>query len=174
MRAGNRLQIPTCNNRQHAQVSDNMNNITSSTTSNHYRIHGEFDVSVDGQILISRVFGPWNFEAVEAYGIEVNKKIQLLAGKPWGLLAVIGGEPFHSPKSIEELIHIVRSHRKLGRCGTALVLVDVESPILVKLILSQIYVKAEEPFYFAADETSAIVWLNDKIIKQQARTDRQF
>jgi hypothetical protein len=152
------------------QLVNRIDKMTSSNFPNQYRIHGQFELSVEGHILIARGRGPWNLEAIKAYGIDSNAKIQLFADEPWGLLAIVEGEPFHTPESVNALVNIIDAHRKHGRCATALVLLDVTSPIFAKLMLSRIYVEAREHFYFANDEASALMWLTDQIVHNAGRS----
>ena len=128
-------------------------------------MHGFFEVSVEGRILISRVTGPWNLEAVEAYSEEVNRKIKQLIGQPWGVLAIVSGEPIHTPESMQEMTDTIRFHRSLGRCATALVFVDVEGVHLMKTMLAPMYIDSKEPYYFADDEASARSWLIEQLPK---------
>jgi len=125
------------------------------------KMHGRFDLAVDGRVLISRTSGPWNLECVLAYHDETNRKVQSLAGSPWVVLALVGGEPIHTPESMAEIVTTIRDHRMLGRCATALVFVDVDVDArnLMKLMLSPMYVQAHEPCWFADDEATALAWL---------------
>jgi hypothetical protein len=111
-------------------------------------MHGFFEVRVEGRILISRVCGPWNLEAVEAYRDEVNRHIKSLIGQPWGVLAIVGGEPIHTPESMQGVTDVIRLHRSLGRCATALVFADVEAVSLMKMMLAPMYIQSQEPYYF--------------------------
>jgi len=128
-----------------------------------HTIHGLFEVSVEGRILISRVRGPWNLEAVAAYRDEVNRKVEALIGQPWGVLAIVGGEPIHTPDSMQEVTDAIRFHRTLGRCATALVFVDVEAVGLMKTMMAPMYIHSNEPYYFADDEAAARSWLREQL-----------
>ena len=128
------------------------------------RIHGEFEITIEGRLLVSRVRGPWNFEAVQAYGEETARKVNILAGQPWGVLAITGGEPLHTPDSIDKLVEIIQTHQKLGRCGTALVFEGLTEPAkILQTMLAQMYILSQEPYIFANDQDSARQWLHEQL-----------
>ena len=126
-------------------------------------IHGRFDVTAKGQILISHTWGPFNVECVHAYRDYLQLQIKSLAGQRWAMLAVTTGAPLHTPDSMAEMISTIQQQRKLGRCATAIVLVDVEVESIVKSMLTGMYNQANEPFMFARDEASATIWLEAQI-----------
>ena len=133
-------------------------------------IHGRFEVTADGQILISRTWGPFNVECVHAYRDRVNLQVESLSGQRWAMLAVTTGMPLHTPDSMAEMVSIIQQQRKLGRCATAIVLVNVEVESIVKSMLSVMYNQANEPFIFANDEASATIWLEAQIAAIITRT----
>lgn len=133
------------------------------TSADQHKIHGRFDVSIRGRILVSRTWGPWNLEFVHAYRKDMDRKVRSLAGRPWAMLALTGGEPIHTPESLAEMVHTIRHHRTLGRCGTAIVMVNVDATNLIRLMLSSMYAQAGEPCFFPDDEASAIAWLEARI-----------
>lgn len=126
-------------------------------------IHGRFEVAAKGQILISRTWGPFNVECILAYRDHVNLQVKSLAKQRWAMLAVTIGTPLHTPDSMAEMVNTIDQQRKLGRCATAIVLVDVEAENLVKSMLTTMYNQANEPFIFADDEASAAIWLETQI-----------
>ena len=130
-------------------------------------IHGRFELTAKGQILVSRTWGPFNVECIHAYRDHLNLLVESLAGKRWAMLAVTFGTPLHTPESMAELVNTIQQQRKLGRCATAIVLVDVEAENIMKSMLTAIYKQAEEPFIFANDEASAALWLEDQITKAE-------
>jgi hypothetical protein len=130
---------------------------------NQSTIHGRFEVAVSGQVLISRTWGPFNLECIHAYREHMNLHIQSLVGQRWAMLALACGEPIHTPESLAEMVNTIEHQRTLGRCATAIVLINVEGANMVKLMLSSMYEKANEPFFFAEDEASAMSWLKEQI-----------
>ncbi|MFZ6849177.1 hypothetical protein [Undibacterium sp. RuRC25W] len=141
-----------------------MSNITTPNNQFQYQIQGQYELRIEGRMMISRVCGPWNIHAVNAYRDAAERIIQALSGAPWVLLAVLSGEPLHTAESIDELAEMIRGHRQLGRCGTALVF---EGPIALarihQLMLSKMYIMSGEPHYFANDEASALLWLERQL-----------
>ena len=126
-------------------------------------IHGRFEVVAKGQILMSRTWGPFNVECVHAYRDYLQLQIKSLAGQRWAMLAVTTGTPLHTPDSMAEMVNTIQQQRKLGRCATAIVLVDVEVESIMKSMLTGMYNQANEPFIIASDEASATIWLEAKI-----------
>jgi hypothetical protein len=150
---------------QGSDFERDMKDTTPHWPAEHRRMHGRFELDIDGRIFISRTWGPWNLECVQAYHEETNRKVQLLSGAPWVVLALVGGEPIHTPQSMAEVVRTICDHRAMGRCATALVFVDidVDARNLMRLMLSPMYVQAEEPFYFADDEATARAWLQAQL-----------
>ena len=133
-----------------------------------YHVQGRYELRIEGRMMVSCVRGPWNIRAVKGYGEASAELIRALAGKPWVVLAMISGEPLHTAESIDELAAMVRRHRELGRSGTALVFEEDSAVSRIhQLMLSKIYTLSGEPFYFAADETSARTWLDQQLTSQQ-------
>jgi hypothetical protein len=133
---------------------------------NQSAIHGRFEVAAKGQILISRTWGPFNVECIHAYREDVNLQVKSLVGQRWAMLAVTIGTPLHTPDSMAEMVNTIRQQRNHGRCGTAIVLVDVEVESIVKAMLTAMYTQANEPFIFADDEASATIWLEAQIAQR--------
>ncbi len=132
-------------------------------TDNQSVIHGRFDVTIKGQILISHTWGPFNVECIHAYRKEVDLKVASMAGQHWAMLAVAIGAPLHTPDSMAEMVSTISHQRTLGRCATSIVLMDVESENIVKSMLSTMYLQAAEPHIFSSDEASATAWLKEQI-----------
>ena len=131
-------------------------------------IHGQFEVTINGQILISHTSGPFNLECIHAYREHLDLMVQSLAGQRWAMLAVAEGAPLHTPESLAEMVRTIVHQRKLGRCATAIVIGDVEGLNIVKSMLSGMYAQANEPHIYAADEASATIWLNAQIANAES------
>jgi hypothetical protein len=137
-------------------------------TSNKSLIHGRFEVTIKEQILISHTSGPFNLECIHAYREHLDLMVQSIAGQRWAMLAVADSAPLHTPESLAEMVKTIVHQRKLGRCGTAIVIGDVEGLNVVKSMLTAMYVQANEPHIFAADEASATIWLNAQIASAES------
>jgi hypothetical protein len=137
-------------------------------TSNKSLIHGRFEVTINGQVLISHTSGPFNLECIHAYREHLDLRVQSLAGKCWAMLAVADSAPLHTPESMAEMINTILHQRKLGRCATAIVIGDVEGVNIVKSMLTTMYVQANEPHIFASDEASAMIWLEAQIASAES------
>jgi len=47
------------------------------------RLHGSFDITIEGNVLTSHFYGPWNFEQTKTYQLEVMKRAETIIDKPW-------------------------------------------------------------------------------------------
>jgi hypothetical protein len=127
------------------------------------RIHGHFEITLEGRILVNRTWGPWNRELILAYREEMDRIVNRLAGERWAMLAFASKEPMHTPDSLAEMVAAIAHQRMQGRCATAVVLQDVVGEGMVKMILSRMYTEAGEPFIFADDADHARSWLQSQL-----------
>jgi len=47
------------------------------------REHGSFDMDVDGQVIVVKVYGAWNFETTSRWCDEYKQHIDAIKNKPW-------------------------------------------------------------------------------------------
>ncbi|WP_232787787.1 hypothetical protein [Paraglaciecola sp. MB-3u-78] len=57
--------------------------------------HGDFNITLQGDILFVVVTGPWNAETANAYRAAILKTIEPGKGKLWGFMIIYPG-PFSS------------------------------------------------------------------------------
>lgn len=132
-------------------------------TKSAFQPHGQFEYAVRGRVLHLRTRGPWNRELIEQYKADLAQKMAPLFGAPWGVLATVVEEGIHTPESLESMVEGIRAHRKLGRCGTAVVFERVYGESLVRNMLERMYRQAAEPVAFFHDSDEALIWLLARI-----------
>jgi len=126
--------------------------------------HGRFNFSIENEnILIINGRGPWNKEAVAHLGDDQESLLKSLYGKPWGVLAIISGDPVHTQEASELLANIVYEDKQKGRKASALIFKDCNFPEIGKHDISKIYNKANEKYEFFDDRNAATSWLKEII-----------
>jgi len=104
--------------------------------------HGDFELSIDGRLLVVDVAGPWNLELIRNYAAQATPLARQLAETgPWVLISVARRSVLFTPDAIEALRETAQRHTAdSGRIATAYV-VDpaVEGYHLVNAIFEEIY-----------------------------------
>lgn len=130
---------------------------------NFFEVHGTIGLSLEDRILTIEGDGPWNIESVYVSDEKVKPFTEKLAGKPWAVMVILGGEPIHVPEATELLIKIVKQDKKNGRVATAVILNQSNSPEFGKRHIGKIYSSAGEPYEFFDDEKTALAWLHSRL-----------
>lgn len=55
------------------------------------RAHGQFEIHREGDVIISRLIGAWNAEALQAYQSQYHDWVDAVGGKPWAKLVDLRG-----------------------------------------------------------------------------------
>ena len=84
--------------------------------------HGDFSFKVEGNIFIIEAVGPWNVDALLNSRPDVSLVHKKLYGKKWGVLAIIHGEPIHTPAAAKMVTEIIVNDKKNGRVASAIIL----------------------------------------------------
>ena len=125
--------------------------------------HGDLSFKVEGNIMLIEGERPWNLEAINSSADNARTCHEQLYGKPWGVLAIIHGDPIHTPDAAKLLTEIVIRDKQNGRTASALVLDEDHHPDFGKFHIGEIYGNAGETFEFFNDINSARKWLNEKL-----------
>ena len=88
----------------------------------------------EGRLLIIEGRGPWNLEALKHSESRAQEILKKLAGKPWGVIATIYGEPIHVPEAEQRLIDLVKQDISNGRVASALIVKECDTPNFAKVI----------------------------------------
>jgi len=73
-----------------------------------------------------------------------------------------------TPEATERLIQETSRHLALGRCGTAIELIDVQATSMVRSFWSRIYQEAGVPYCFVNNRQEAVDWLQQQIAAAQS------
>jgi len=122
-----------------------------------------FSIHVEGPILVLHLTGPGDTELAEEVSKGENGAFAELAGRPWGLLAILADEAMHTPGSYQTMVEAIRRQRETGRCATAVIFDHVFGDAMVRRVLERMYRDAGEPVQFFNDEASARAWLLEQI-----------
>lgn len=128
-----------------------------------FKSHGTLSFIIEDDILIIEGTGPWNHEAIIESADAARPCHEALIGKPWGVLALIHGQPFHTPEAAELLSEIVRKDKACGRVASALLLDESSNPELGSLHIMKIYGDSGETARAFSNREEAILWLKDQI-----------
>lgn len=121
--------------------------------------HGTLCFELKDNILLIEGCGPWNKEAMLLSSKSAQLAQKQRTKEKWGVIAIINGEPVHTPDAAELLIEYVRNDKKDGRVATGLILTGSSFPELGKRHIAKLYNKAGEQFQFFNNIADAEVWV---------------
>ena len=125
--------------------------------------HGELHFEIEGKFQIIKGTGPWNVESIVKSADDVSKIHNELYGTKWCVLAIIHGQPIHTPDAAQLLVETVIQDKKNGRIASALVLDESDNPNFGRHHIAQIYKEAGEKFDFFNDINNAKKWLYNQL-----------
>jgi hypothetical protein len=130
--------------------------------------HGVYQIERLGPLLRVSIAEGLNRELILQYQHDMASSIEELNNQWWGLHLVIHGDVVMTPEASVALIEVTRSHRAMGRCGTAIQLVNSNAVGLMKAIWSHIYQESLIPYTFCDSAAEAELWLHEQIALAQA------
>jgi len=121
--------------------------------------HGTLAFTLEDNILIIEGCGPWNKEAMvlSAHNADLVQRQRKKA--KWGVIAVLNGDPIHTPDAAQLLIEYVKYDKQHGRIATALILTGSTCPELAKRHIADLYLKGGEVYQFFNNITDAKIWM---------------
>ncbi|WP_413701600.1 hypothetical protein ACLKMH_08455 [Psychromonas sp. KJ10-10] len=125
--------------------------------------HGIFSLNLDGNILTVEGCGPWNMEAMKISFANAELMLEIRGKVKWGIIAIIHGDPVHTPDAAELLVEQIIEDKKHGRIATAFILSDSTAPYFGKLHFSELCAKADETCGFFDNVTDADIWMKTKL-----------
>ena len=131
--------------------------------------HGFYQIERLGKILRLTIAEGINRELVLQYQTDVALHVEALRGQLWGVHLILDGDVLMTPEAVEALIVITRSHKQLGRCGTAIELHHAHVNGLLKTFWGNIYQASGFPYTFCTNATEAELWLNQQILCARAQ-----
>lgn len=131
--------------------------------------HGHCLVERTENIIRISVAEGINQELVKRYQQEMARELAVLNGSLWGVHLVINGDVLMTPEATERLIQETSRHLALGRCGTAIELVNSQAISILRSFWSRIYQEADVPYCFVNNRQEAVDWLQQQIAAAQSR-----
>ena len=131
--------------------------------------HGYCQVEHQANIIRISVAEGINKELILRYQQEIARELTALGGGHWGVHLVINGDVLMTPEATERLILETSRHVALGRCGTAIELVNGRATSLIQRFWGQLYQQAGIPCCFVSNRQEAEVWLKQQIAAADSR-----
>lgn len=131
--------------------------------------HGYYQVERTENIIRISVAEGINQELIQRYQQEIARELVELNGSLWGVHLVINGDVLMTPEATARLIAETSRHLALGRCGTAIELVNGQAISMVRSFWSRIYQEAGIPYCFVNNRQEAVDWLQRQIAAAQSR-----
>lgn len=125
--------------------------------------HGKLSLTFEDNLMIVEGWGPWNEQALEVPANKTAELTQLKAKKSWGVLAILHGDPIHTPEASQILTSIVKDDRAKGRIASAIVFKECSTPVFGEQHISEIYSKAGEKFKFFESISEGKQWLRERL-----------
>lgn len=126
-----------------------------------FPIHGELNLSIDGQLLVIEGSGPANLEMVLNYQRSVIGYREQIMHAPWASLVLLHGTPLFPPEAKTILAETIKSAKAMHLQATAVVLTDVDYAEVVKGFWTEIYQEVDVKYQFFQSEQQARIWLAD-------------
>jgi len=121
--------------------------------------HGTLAFKLEDNILMIEGCGPWNKEAMILSTHNAGLVQRQRKKARWGVIAVLNGDPIHTPDAAQLLIEYVKYDKQNGRIATALILTDSTCPELAKRHIADLYDKAGEDYQFFSNICDAKIWM---------------
>ncbi len=135
--------------------------------------HGYYQIERLGTLLRLSIAEGINRELVLQYQTDVARHVEALRGQRWGVHLIVNGNVLMTPEAAEALIGITRSHKPLGRCGTAIELRHASVCGLLKAFWGNIYQASGIPYAFFESSAEAEEWLQQQIASEQHRLSKE-
>ena len=126
-----------------------------------FNAHGKFTIDAEQNIIIVDAEGPYNDELVNAY----EARFQAVMGevcsqyKEWSQIICMHNESIMTPEAETELIELNRIKREKGLTHGAIVLIDIEHPIVLKAQLKYVCDECNIIVEFFDNKGDAKAWL---------------
>ena len=135
----------------------------------YHRQHGFYQIERLDPLLRLTIAEGMNKELIAQYQADMARHIEQLSNQLWGLHLIIHGDVLMPPDAYEALIEVTRNHKRLGRCATAVKLINPSAVGMLKAFWSHIYQSAEIPYLFCDNDAEAEEWLYSQITREQQR-----
>ena len=126
-----------------------------------FNAHGKFEIDAEQNIIIVDAEGPYNDELLNAYKARYKAVMGAVCSqyKEWSQIVCMHNESIMTPEAEAELIELNKIKRKKGLKHGAIVLIDIEHPIVLKAQLTFIFEESNINVEFFDNKEDAKVWL---------------
>ena len=131
--------------------------------------HGYFVMAREGKIVRISVAEGINKELIQHYQQDIARELARLAGSHWGVHLVLNGDVLMTPAATDRLIQESKHHKDLGRCGTAIELVNCQPTRLIQRFWGNLYQQAGVSYCFVNNQQEAKAWLQQQIAIADSR-----
>ena len=131
--------------------------------------HGFYRVERQENIIRMWVADGINQELIQHYQQDIARELAELNASLWGVHLVVNGDVLMTPEATARLIAETSCHIALGRCGTAIELINGQATSMVRSFWSRIYQQAVIPYCFVNTRQEAVDWLQQQIAAAQSR-----
>ena len=111
--------------------------------------HGEFESSVNGQLLMFSARGPWNDETMRNGVVKMSSDIlKLEHGSQWAQLSCLYGESLMPLSTFDIFVKQTRVRKTRGLSFLAVVILDTDIMLTTKHQISKCYDAADVSYSF--------------------------
>lgn len=123
------------------------------------KVHGEFFVTLSGNVMLTQAFGPWNTECAEQFSKEYGLALMALKEQQWADLIVLRGESLLIPDAERTLLEKIRWARSEGLERVAIVTGKSNVGATSRMQLENLYSHFECAYDFFDDYEQGGAWL---------------
>jgi hypothetical protein len=126
-----------------------------------FNAHGRFTINAEQNIIIVDAEGPYNDELMNAYKARYKAVMGEVCSqyKEWSQIIFMHNESIMTPEAEAELIELNKIKRKNGLTHSAIVLIDIEHPIVLKAQFKHVCDECNIIVEFFHNKYDAKMWL---------------
>ncbi|QJR80679.1 hypothetical protein CA267_007735 [Alteromonas pelagimontana] len=123
------------------------------------QVHGEYLITLSGNIQLTQAYGPWNKECVEAFIYDYRHELGEAATKNWADIVVLKGESLLVPDAEILLQESVLRVSQIGLQRVAIVTGESMVKTTSQMQLDRLYSSTGVPHCFFYQYADAKQWL---------------
>ncbi|AYA66084.1 MULTISPECIES: hypothetical protein [unclassified Alteromonas] len=137
-------------------------------------VHGEFDIALSGNIMLTQAYGPWNAECVVAFGEAYRIERQLLKADTWSDIVILRGESLLIPDAERVLGVRIAAVVPLGLKKVAIVTAESSVSVTARMQLTRMYDSLDVEYDFFTTYSEAKAWLEEAGFSTSAQSEQAF
>lgn len=139
-----------------------------------YKVHGEFIVTLSGNVMLTQAFGPWNTECAEQFANAYALEIKALDHQPWADLVVLCGESLLIPDAERTLLEKIRLTKEKGLQRVAIVIGRSKVGVTSRMQLEKLYRQVGMAYEFFDQYEQGLAWLTSQGYQIDSATEGTF